>query len=444
MTQTAFFFNRGKFMINRNFYLDKLISRKHNSLIKVITGMRRCGKSYLLNTIFFEHLLNQGVNNDHIIRFAFDSAEDLFKIGENLLEISQSNKKVDPQKFVEFINSQIKDDEPYYLLLDEVQNLGGFESVLNGYLRKENLDIYVTGSNAKFLSKDVITEFAGRGDEIKMLPLSFAEFMTNFKGEKAEGLQQYMAFGGLPFVALLSTDEQKITYLKNLFEETYLTDIKKRYNLRKNNFEIEELLNILSSSIGSLTNPTKLSNTFKSAKNKSITRNTIEKYIEYIKDSFLIDQANQYDLKGKKYINSPKKYYFTDLGLRNARINFRQLEETHSMENIIFNELKLRGFNVDVGIVEERTTNKDGKEQRKRLEVDFVANKGYNRYYIQSALAMLTFEKEQQEQKVFGKINDSFKKIIITGGFKPQHYNEQGILILNIYDFLLNPNSLNI
>ena len=431
-------------MINRNFYLDKLISRKHNSLIKVITGMRRCGKSYLLNTIFFEHLLNQGVNNDHIIRFAFDSAEDLFKIGENLLEISQSNKKVDPQKFVEFINSQIKDDEPYYLLLDEVQNLGGFESVLNGYLRKENLDIYVTGSNAKFLSKDVITEFAGRGDEIKMLPLSFAEFMTNFKGEKAEGLQQYMAFGGLPFVALLSTDEQKITYLKNLFEETYLTDIKKRYNLRKNNFEIEELLNILSSSIGSLTNPTKLSNTFKSAKNKSITRNTIEKYIEYIKDSFLIDQANQYDLKGKKYINSPKKYYFTDLGLRNARINFRQLEETHSMENIIFNELKLRGFNVDVGIVEERTTNKDGKEQRKRLEVDFVANKGYNRYYIQSALAMLTFEKEQQEQKVFGKINDSFKKIIITGGFKPQHYNEQGILILNIYDFLLNPNSLNI
>ena len=268
--------------------------------------------------------------------------------------------------------------------------------------------------------------------------------MTNFKGEKAEGLQQYMTFGGLPFVALLLTDEQKITYLKNLFEETYLTDIKKRYNLRKNNFEIEELLNILSSSIGSLTNPTKLSNTFKSAKNKSITRNTIEKYIEYIKDSFLIDQANQYDLRGKKYINSPKKYYFTDLGLRNARINFRQLEETHSMENIIFNELKLRGFNVDVGIVEERTTNKDGKEQRKRLEVDFVANKGYNRYYIQSALAMPTFEKEQQEQKVFGKINDSFKKIIITGGFKPQHYNEQGILILNIYDFLLNPNSLNI
>lgn len=440
----ALFFNRGKFMINRNFYLDQLISRKHNSLIKVITGMRRCGKSYLLNTIFFEYLLNQGVKNDHIIRFAFDSAEDLFKIGENLLEISQFNKKVDPQKFVEFINSKIKDDKPYYLLLDEVQNLGGFESVLNGYLRKENLDIYVTGSNAKFLTKDVITEFAGRGDEIKMLPLSFAEFMTNFKGEKAEGLQQYMTFGGLPFVALLSTDEQKITYLKNLFEETYLTDIKKRYNLRKNNFEIEELLNILSSSIGSLTNPTKLSNTFKSAKNKSITRNTIEKYIEYIKDSFLIDQANQYDLRGKKYINSPKKYYFTDLGLRNARINFRQLEETHSMENIIFNELKLRGFNVDVGIVEERTTNKDGKEQRKRLEVDFVANKGYNRYYIQSALAMPTFEKEQQEQKVFGKINDSFKKIIITGGFKPQHYNEQGILILNIYDFLLNPNSLNI
>ena len=406
--------------------------------------MRRCGKSYLLNTIFYEHLLNQGVQSDHIIKFAFDSAEDLFKIGEDLLEISQTNRKVDPQKFVKFVNNRIKDDKPYYLLLDEVQNLGGFEAVLNGYLRKENLDVYVTGSNARFLSKDVITEFAGRGDEIKMLPLSFAEFMTNFKGEKAEGLQQYMTFGGLPYVALLPTFERKIGYLKNLFEETYLTDIKKRYNLRKNNYEIEELLNILSSSIGSLTNPTKLSNTFKSSKNKLITRNTIEKYIEYIKDSFLIDQANQYDLKGKKYINTPKKYYFTDLGLRNARIDFRQLEETHSMENVIFNELKLRGFNVDVGIVEERTTNKDGKEQKKRLEIDFVANKGYNRYYIQSALAMPTLEKERQEQNALDKINDSFKKIIITGGFQPQRYNEKGVLILNIYDFLLNPDSLNI
>lgn len=429
-------------MIKRDYYLQELINRKHNSLIKVITGMRRCGKSYLLNIIFYDHLIKSGVSSDHIIRFAFDSADDLNKIGEDLLSISENNKKVDPKKFIEYINKQLKDSEVYYLLLDEVQNLGGFESVLNGYLRKSNLDIYVTGSNAKFLSKDVITEFAGRGDEINMLPLSFAEFMTNFPGEKSEGLQEYMTYGGLPFVTLLSTPEQKIAYLKNLFEETYLTDIKKRYKLRKNNAEIDELLNILSSSIGSFTNPTKLSNTFQSLKNKSITRNTIEKYIEYIKDSFLIDEARQYDIKGKKYINSPRKYYFSDLGLRNARINFRQLEESHSMENIIFNELKLRGFNVDIGIVEQRIKDNKGNEQRKKLEIDFVANKGYNRYYIQSALAMPTLKKEQQEQRSLIKINDSFKKIIITGGFTPQHYNDNGILIINIYDFLLNPNSL--
>lgn len=431
-------------MIKRDYYLQELINRKHNSLIKVITGMRRCGKSYLLNIIFYDHLIKSGVSSDHIIRFAFDSADDLNKIGEDLLSISENNKKVDPKKFIEYINKQLKDSEVYYLLLDEVQNLGGFESVLNGYLRKSNLDIYVTGSNAKFLSKDVITEFAGRGDEINMLPLSFAEFMTNFPGEKSEGLQEYMTFGGLPFVTLLSTPEQKFAYLKNLFEETYLTDIKKRYKLRKNNAEIDELLNILSSSIGSFTNPTKLSNTFQSLKNKSITRNTIEKYIEYIKDSFLIDEARQYDIKGKKYINSPRKYYFSDLGLRNARINFRQLEESHSMENIIFNELKLRGFNVDIGIVEQRIKDNKGNEQRKKLEIDFVANKGYNRYYIQSALAMPTLKKEQQEQRSLIKINDSFKKIIITGGFTPQHYNDNGILIINIYDFLLNPNSLNL
>lgn len=431
-------------MIKRDYYLQELINRKHNSLIKVITGMRRCGKSYLLNIIFYDHLIKSGVSSDHIIRFAFDSADDLNKIGEDLLSISENNKKVDPKKFIEYINKQLKDSEVYYLLLDEVQNLGGFESVLNGYLRKSNLDIYVTGSNAKFLSKDVITEFAGRGDEINMLPLSFAEFMTNFTREKSEGLQEYMTYGGLPFVTLLSTPEQKIAYLKNLFEETYLTDIKKRYKLRKNNAEIDELLNILSSSIGSFTNPTKLSNTFQSLKNKSITRNTIEKYIEYIKDSFLIDEARQYDIKGKKYINSPRKYYFSDLGLRNARINFRQLEESHSMENIIFNELKLRGFNVDIGIVEQRIKDNKGNEQRKKLEIDFVANKGYNRYYIQSALAMPTLKKEQQEQRSLIKINDSFKKIIITGGFTPQHYNDNGILIINIYDFLLNPNSLNL
>lgn len=431
-------------MINRDYYLNQLIARKHNSLIKVITGIRRCGKSYLLNTIFYKHLLDNGVKEDHIIKFAFDSAEDLNKISEDLIEINENNKKVDPKKFLTYINNLVKDDDMHYLLLDEIQNLGAFESVLNGYLRKDNLDIYVTGSNAKFLSKDVITEFAGRGDEIKVLPLSFAEFMEGYKGEKAEGLQEYMTYGGLPFVTLIATPEQKISYLKNLFEETYVTDIKKRNNLKKNNMEIDELLDILSSSIGSLTNPTKLSNTFKSVKNKTITRNTLQKYIEYVKDSFLIDEAKQYDIKGKKYINSPQKYYFTDLGLRNARINFRQLEQTHSMENVIFNELKLRGFNVDVGVVEIRTKDSFEKEQRKRLEVDFVANKGYLRYYVQSALAMPTLEKEEQEQLSLRKIDDSFKKIIITCDFTIKHYNENGILIINIYDFLLNKDSLNI
>ena len=430
--------------IKRDSYLQKLIDRKHNTLIKIITGMRRCGKSYLLNTIFYNHLIKSGVKDDHIIRFAFDSADDLNKINEDLLSLSENNQKVDPKKFIEYINSQIKDSKMYYLLLDEVQNLGAFETVLNSYLRKSNIDVYVTGSSAKFLSKDIITEFAGRGDEINMLPLSFAEFMTVFEGEKAEGLQEYMTYGGLPFVVLLKTQEQKIAYLKNLFEETYITDIKNRYKINKNSTEIDELLDILSSSIGSLTNATKLSNTFKSVKNKTITRYTIEKYIEYIKDSFLIDEAKQYDIKGKKYINSPQKYYFTDLGLRNAKINFRQLEETHSMENIIFNELKLRGFNVDVGIVEQRIKDKTDKAVRKRLEIDFVANKGYNRYYIQSALALPTLEKEQQEARSLMKTNDSFKKIIVVGGFTPQHYNEDGILIINIYDFLLNPNSLNI
>lgn len=429
-------------MIERKFYLDQIICRKHNGLIKVITGMRRCGKSYLLNTIFYNHLLSEGVDKSHIIRFAFDSADDLSLIGEDLIELMKNNKNVEPKKFMEYVNSQIKDDNMYYLLLDEIQNLGAFETVLNGYLRKDNLDIYVTGSNAKFLSKDVITEFAGRGDEIKMLPLSFSEFMTVYKGEKGEGLQEYMTYGGLPFVVGLSTPEQKIVYLKRLFEETYVTDIKKRNSLKRNCAEIDELLDVLSSAIGSLTNPTKLSNAFKSQKNKTISRNTIEKYIEYIKDSFLIDEAKQYDIKGKKYIGSPQKYYFSDLGLRNARINFRQLEESHSMENVIFNELKLRGYNVDVGVVEHRVKNDQGKEERRRLEVDFVANKGFNRYYIQSALAMPTLEKEEQEERSLIKIDDSFKKIIVTGGFVPQHYNEKGILIINIYDFLLNPNSL--
>ena len=429
--------------IKREQYLNELIVRKHNTLIKIITGIRRCGKSYLLNTIFYDHLIKSGIKEDHIIKFAFDSANDLSLINEDLIELSLNNRKVDPKKFINYINRQIKDDQMYYLLLDEIQNLGAFESVLNGYLRQNNIDIYVTGSNAKFLSKDIITEFAGRGDEINMLPLSFSEFMSTYEGNKEQAFQEYITYGGLPFVCLFKTNEQKINYLKRLFEETYLTDIKKRYNIKNNSEELDELLNILSSSIGSLTNPTKLSNTFKSVKNKSISKTTIAKYIEYIKDSFLIDEVRQYDIKGKKYINSPKKYYFSDLGLRNARINFRQLEQTHSMENIIFNELKLRGFNVDIGIINQRAKDKNDQNIRQRLEVDFVANKGSNKIYIQSAFSIPNLEKEQQEQRPLIKINDSFKKVIITSGFVSKHYNEQGILIMNIYDFLLDPNSLN-
>ena len=429
--------------IKREQYLNELIVRKHNTLIKIITGIRRCGKSYLLNTIFYDHLIKSGIKEDHIIKFAFDSANDLSLINEDLIELSLNNRKVDPKKFINYINHQIKDNQMYYLLLDEIQNLGAFESVLNGYLRQNNIDIYVTGSNAKFLSKDIITEFAGRGDEINMLPLSFSEFMSTYEGNKEQAFQEYITYGGLPFVCLFKTNEQKINYLKRLFEETYLTDIKKRYNIKNNSEELDELLNILSSSIGSLTNPTKLSNTFKSVKNKSISKTTIAKYIEYIKDSFLIDEVRQYDIKGKKYINSPKKYYFSDLGLRNARINFRQLEQTHSMENIIFNELKLRGFNVDIGIINQRAKDKNDQNIRQRLEVDFVANKGSNKIYIQSAFSIPNLEKEQQEQRPLIKINDSFKKVIITSGFVSKHYNEQGILIMNIYDFLLDPNSLN-
>ena len=429
--------------IKREQYLNELIVRKHNTLIKIITGIRRCGKSYLLNTIFYDHLIKSGIKEDHIIKFAFDSANDLSLINEDLIELSLNNRKVDPKKFINYINRQIKDNQMYYLLLDEIQNLGAFESVLNGYLRQNNIDIYVTGSNAKFLSKDIITEFAGRGDEINMLPLSFCEFMSTYKGNKEQAFQEYITYGGLPFVCLLKTNEQKINYLKRLFLETYLTDIKRRYNIKNNSEELDELLNILSSSIGLLTNPTKLSNTFKSVKNKSISKTTIAKYIEYIKDSFLIDEVRQYDIKGKKYINSPKKYYFSDLGLRNARINFRQLEQTHSMENIIFNELKLRGFNVDIGIINQRAKDKNNQNIRQRLEVNFIANKGSNKIYIQSAFSIPSLEKEQQEQRPLIKINDSFKKVIITSGFVSKHYNEQGILIMNIYDFLLDPNSLN-
>ena len=427
--------------IRRDFYLDKLIKRRNNGLIKVITGIRRCGKSYLLNTIFYQYLIRSGVEENHIIRFAFDSADDLYLIGESLIKIEKEKRGVDPEKFMEYIRSSVTEKGMYYLLLDEVQMLDCFESVLNGYLRKDNMDVYVTGSNAKFLSKDIITEFAGRGDEIHMYPLSFSEFMSVYQGDKYEGLSEYMLYGGIPPVVLRDGLHEKAAMLENLFSEIYMSDIYKRNRIR-NQGELEDLLNILSSAIGSLTNPEKLKNTFKSVKKSRITSNTIRKYLDYFEDSFLIESAQRYDIKGKTYIETPRKYYFSDLGLRNARINVRQFEQTHSMENVIYNELRMRGYRVDVGIVPIAEKDKNGKVTRKQLEVDFVCNLGSLRYYIQSAYALPDEEKKIQEIRPFRKIDDSFKKIVITKDMVPAHYDEHGILTLNIYDFLLEPKSI--
>ncbi len=415
--------------IKRDRYLNTLISKRHNGLIKVVTGMRRCGKSYLLFTLFKAHLLCEGVDAAHIIEIAFDAFE---------------NKQFrDPNVLFPYLKEQIRDEGMYYVLLDEVQLLGEFESVLNSLTRMKNVDVYVTGSNARFLSKDVITEFRGRGDEVHMYPLSFAEFMSVFDGTKQDGWNEYMLYGGLPLVLNFATPDQKIAFLKSLFEETYISDIVGRHNIR-NRAELEELLNILSSTIGSLTNPEKLSATFKTVKKKSISNSTIKRYIDYLCDSFLIDSAMRYDVKGRKYIDTPVKYYFTDLGLRNARLNFRQIEETHSMENIIFNELKMRGFNVDVGVVAQTGFNEKGNSVRKQLEIDFVCNKGSKRYYIQSAYAVPDQEKMEQEQRSLMLTGDFFKRMIITKDSPAPHYNDSGILIMNVYDFLLNENSLEI
>lgn len=414
--------------IKRDRYLNTLISKKHNSLIKVITGMRRCGKSYLLFTLFKEHLLSVGVDEDHIIEIAFDAFE---------------NKKYrDPDVLYPYLKEQIKDDAMYYVLLDEVQLLGEFESILNSLIRMKNVDVYVTGSNARFLSKDVITEFRGRGDEVHMYPLSFAEFMSVYPGTKQDGWNEYMLYGGIPLVLEFTTPDQKVSFLKSLFEETYISDIVGRHNIR-NKAELEELLNILSSAIGSLTNPQKLSATFQTVKKKKISNSTIKRYIDYLCDSFLIDSAIRYDVKGKKYIDTPVKYYFTDMGLRNARLNFRQIEETHSMENIIFNELKMRGFNVDVGVIMQYDTNEKGASIRKQLEIDFVCNQGSKRYYIQSAYAIPDQAKMEQEQRSLMLTGDFFKRMIITKDTPAPYYNEEGVLIMNVYDFLLNENSLN-
>ncbi len=415
--------------IRRDHYLDILISKKHNGLIKVITGMRRCGKSYLLFTLFKEHLLSCGVDGAHIIEIAFDAFE---------------NKKFrDPEILFPYLQEQIKDDGMYYVLLDEVQLLGEFEAVLNSLVRRGNVDVYVTGSNARFLSKDVITEFRGRGDEVHMYPLSFREFMSVYEGTKQDGWNEYMLYGGIPLVLGFSTAEQKISFLKSLFTETYISDIVGRHHIR-NRAELEEILNILASAIGSLTNPEKLSATFQSVKKKKISYTTIKRYMDYLCDSFLIDSAIRYDIKGRKYIDTPMKYYFTDMGLRNARLNFRQIEETHSMENIIFNELKMRGFNVDVGVVTQHVTNEKGDSIRKQLEIDFVCNKGSKRYYIQSAYAIPDQAKMEQEQRSLMLTGDFFKRLIITKDTPAPYYNESGVLIMNIYDFLLDENSLSI
>lgn len=413
-------------VVKRDAYLNRLISKKHNGLIKVVTGVRRCGKSYLLFNLFKEHLLSEGVDKNHIIEIAFDAFE---------------NKQFqDPYVLMPYLKEQIADEKMYYILLDEVQLLGEFEAVLNSLIRMENVDVYVTGSNARFLSKDVITEFRGRGDEIHMFPLSFSEFMSVYSGTKQDGWNEYMLYGGLPLVLRFEKPEEKIAFLKSLFEETYISDIVGRHKIR-NRAELEELLNILSSAIGSLTNPTKLSATFKSVKQKTISKMTITRYIDYLCDAFLIDSAVRYDIKGKKYIDTPVKYYFTDMGLRNARLNFRQLEETHTMENIIFNELKIRGFNVDIGIVIVNSS-KDGSSVRKQYEIDFVCNKGSKRYYIQSAYAIPDQAKMEQEQRSLMMTGDAFKKIIITKDAPASYYNDSGVLIMSIFDFMLNPDSL--
>lgn len=413
--------------IKRDYYLQQLIDRKHNGMIKIVTGIRRCGKSYLLFRLFYNHLKNNEIDDNHIIKVNLeDRRNELLRNPDNLLN---------------HIDNLIKDDGMYYILLDEVQLVPEFEDVLNSYLQIPNADVYVTGSNAKFLSKDVITEFRGRGDEVKLSPLSFGEFMSVYDGSPQRGLDEYMTFGGLPLVLSRKTEAQKSTYLKNLFTETYLKDIHQRYRIQHEN-EFEELLNIVSSSVGSLTNPAKLSKTFKSMKHVSIDPETIKTYLQYICDSFLVEKAMRYDVKGKKYIDTPYKYYFSDLGLRNARINFRQDEKTHLMENVIFNELVSRGFNVDIGVVPFVVSDASGKQKRTQLEIDFVCNQGSRRYYVQSAFRMDSDEKRQQEQASLLKVNDSFKKIIVTGEDSIVHRNEQGITTMSIYDFLLNPNSL--
>lgn len=412
--------------INRNRYLNTLLRKRNNGLIKIITGIRRCGKSYLLGTIFKNALIDEGVPENHILHMSLDSFE--------------NEKYLNPKEFYTWATEKITDNKTYYFLLDEIQLMDRFESVLNGLNEKPNVEVYVTGSNAKFLSKDIATEFAGRGDEIHMYPLSFSEFKSVYNRDNQHALQEYMLWGGIPLV-VLAAEEDKAKLLKTLFEETYIRDIILKHKIR-NQRELEDLLNILSSSIGSLTNPEKLMNTFRTVKKSKITANTIAKYIEYCEDSFLIESAKRYDIKGKAYIETPQKYYFTDLGLRNVRIGFRQNEPTHIMENIIYNELKIRGFEIDIGVVPVIEKNEKAMSVKKQLEIDFICTMGIKKYYIQSAYSLPDSTKREQEIRPFIKSGDSFKKIVITNDITPPVYDDNGILTINFLDFLNNESIL--
>ena len=412
--------------IRRDLYLNRLIERRENGMIKVITGIRRCGKSYLLFKLYYQYLTQSGVDPARIITIPLDD--------DDFEELRYS------KNLSAYIKSRITDDGMWYVFLDEVQLCGNFEAVLNGLNRRENIDIYVTGSNSKFLSSDVLTEFRGRGDEVRVYPLSFSEYVSAYQGDKYDAWVDYYTYGGLPLILSRGSDELKSGYLTSLCRELYLKDIENRHNLRGDNV-MSSLLNILASAVGSLTNPTKLAKTFSSA-GISVSDKTLSSYIDYLQDAFFISKAQRYDIKGKKYIASPYKYYFTDVGLRNAQLNFRQQEENHIMENIIYNELLVRGFNVDVGVVEHTEKNEEGKTARKRLEVDFVCNQGSKRYYIQSAFVIPDRDKMEQEQNSLTHIDDSFKKIIVVKDRIKLWRNENGIVVMSIWDFLLNPNSL--
>lgn len=412
--------------IKRDYYLNKLIDAKNDGLIKVVTGIRRCGKSYLLNTLFYEYLLENDVPDDHIIKVALDDSDN-----EELLI---------PKNLSKYIKDKIIDKEIYYVILDEIQLVEKFEGVLNGLLRISNIDIYVTGSNSKFLSSDIITEFRGRGEEIKVYPLSYYEFMSVYDGDKLDGWVEYITYGGLPLVVSMGTDERKTAYLKEQQKNVYINDVIERNDI-KNDAELVYLVEIISSSIGSLSNPKKLSDTFKSTAGLNIDPKTISSYLKYLEEAFIIEKTERYDVKGKKYMSTPYKFYFSDLGIRNSFINFRQNEETHIMENIIYLELRRRGYNVDVGVIESKER-KENEFTYKQLEVDFIANKGNNKIYIQSAFSIPDEEKRRQEERPLLKINDSFKKIIIVKDYIKRSRNENGIITMSVFDFLLDPNSL--